>query len=177
MPSTSPPDTRAVIGGPDNVTGVSETESRRRIFSCYPESADEERACAEEIVERLATKAYRRPLADRDFSALMSFYEEGGEGGGFEVGIRPALQVILASPHFVFRFEEPTPGVAPGEDYRISDHDLASRVSFFLWGTPPDEELMAVASRGDLSDPARLEEQVRRMLAHHVRPRSRHAGR
>ncbi len=153
-----------VIGGPNNVTGVSETVSRREIFSCYPEALDQELMCAEEIVERLATKAYRRPLAARDLGILMSFYEEGGEAGGFEVGIRTALQAILASPHFVFRFEEPVGPTAPGRDYRIGDQDLATRLSFFLWGSPPDQQLSDLASRGELSDPEVLAAQVRRML-------------
>ena len=153
-----------IIGGPHNVTGVSETPSRREIFTCRPDSPDEERACAEEIISRLATKAYRRPLDERDLPLLMSFYEEGGEVGGFEVGIRTALQAILASPHFLFRFEEPGGPVAPGRDYRIGDQDLATRLSFFLWGTPPDSELSILAGRGELSDPEVLSAQVRRML-------------
>ena len=161
------------INGPHNPTGVSETPSRRKIFTCRPTSPGEEKSCAQEIVTRLGTQAYRRALTADNLDDLMSFYEMGATAGGFEAGIRTGLEAILASPHFAFRFEEPTPGVAPGEDYRISDQDLASRVSFFLWGTPPDEELMAVASRGDLSDPARLEEQVRRMLAD---PRSEALG-
>ncbi len=162
-----------VIGGPHRVTGVSETPSRRAIFSCYPESLDEERACAEEIVSRLARKAYRRPLNDRDLGVLMSFYEEGGEVGGFEVGIRTALQAILASPHFLFRFEEPASPTGPGQDYRIGDHDLATRLSFFLWGMPPDEQLAARASGGELSDPDVLAAEVRRMLGD---PRSEMLG-
>ena len=154
-----------VIGGPFNPTGVSDTPSRRKIFSCRPTSPSETRPCAEEIVSRLGTQAYRRPLATNDIDALMSFYEEGAAQGGFETGIRTALEAILASPHFVFRFEEPPAGVRAGENYRISDVDLASRLSFFLWAQPPDEELIAVASEGSLSDPRVLERQARRMLA------------
>ena len=153
-----------VIGGPRNITGVSETPSRREIFTCRPDSDEEERVCAEEIISRLATKAYRRSLGDRDLRILMSFYEEGGEDGGFEAGIRTALQAILASPHFIFRLEEPAGPTAPGQNYRIGDRDLATRLSFFLWGTPPDLELSALASRGELSDPEVLTSQVRRML-------------
>ena len=153
-----------IIGGPHNVTGVSETPSREGIFTCRPNSREEERACAEEIISRLATKAYRRPLGDRDLRILMSFYEEGGEAGGFEAGIRTALQAILASPHFIFRFEEPAGPTAPGQNYRIGDQDLATRLSFFLWGAPPDPELSTLASRGELSDPEVLTSQVRRML-------------
>ena len=162
-----------VVKGPHNPTGVSETPSRRKIFTCRPTSPEEEPACEEEIISRLGAQAYRRPLTKRDLAALRSFYQAGAEDGGFEAGIGMALQAILASPDFVFRFEEPPEDFEPGESYRIGDVDLASRLSFFLWGAPPDEELMAVASRGDLSDPARLEEQVRRMLAD---PRSEALG-
>ncbi len=161
------------INGPHNPTGVSETPSRRRIFSCRPTSSGEERACAEEILTRLGTRAYRRPLTGDNLDDLMSFFEMGSEEGGFEAGVAMALEAILASPHFVFRFEEPTGRPSPGQDYRISDEDLASRVSFFLWGTPPDEELIDVAGRGELSDPMQLEEQVERMLAD---PRSEALG-
>ena len=160
-----------VIGGPFNATGVSETPSRRRIFTCRPTAPGEERPCAEEIIARLAAQAYRRPLVDNDLDALMSFYEEGASegGGGFEIGIRTALEAILASPYFVFRFEQQPDDVGPGENYRITDLDLASRLSFFLWASPPDSELIAAARQGDLSDPDVLEHHVRRMLAH---PRS-----
>jgi len=153
-----------IIGGPNNVTGVSQTRVRREIFTCYPDAADDERACAEEIVSRLGAKAYRRPLDDRDLRTLLSFYDEGSRDGGFEIGIRTALQAILASPHFLFRFEEPTEPTAPGQDYRIGDLDLATRLSFFLWGTPPDPELSALATWGELSDRDVLSSQVRRML-------------
>jgi hypothetical protein len=154
-----------IIGGPWDVTGVSETPTRKRIFTCHPASSAEERPCAETIVRRLGAAAYRRPLEDRDIDGLMAFYDEGEASGDFESGIRTALQAILASPHFVFRYE-PAAHAAPrpGESYRISDHALASRLSFFLWGTPPDEELLRLASAGRLTDRA-LEQQVRRMLA------------
>jgi hypothetical protein len=131
---------------------------------CRPTVPAEQRPCAEEIISRLAAVAYRRPLTERDVHGLMRFYEEGLRDGGFEIGIRTALQAILASPHFVFRFEEAPKGVRPGSIYRISDIDLATRVSFFLWGTPPDAELRALAVAGDLSDPEVLEGQVSRML-------------
>ena len=153
-----------VISGPNKVTGVSESPIRQNIFTCRPTSADEAHTCAEEIISGLARQAYRRPLNERDLEFLMSFYEEGANGG-FEIGIRTALQAILASPHFVFRFEEAPPNVQPGESYRISDVDLASRLSFFLWGTAPDSELLGVAERGELSDPEELENQVLRMLS------------
>ncbi len=161
------------ITGPHNPTGVSDTPSRREIFSCRPTSAAEEKRCAEEIVTRLATKAYRRSLDPDDVSDLMAFYEVGAREGGFEIGIRTALEAIVVSPHFVFRFEEPPGGEAPGQDYRISDEDLAARLSFFLWGTLPDEALLAAARRGELSDIEGLVEHARRMLA---APRSQALG-
>ena len=153
-----------VINGPHNPTGVSETPSRRKIFTCRPTSSAEARPCAEEIIGRLGAQAFRRALTPGELDNLMMFFEEGGEPGGFEMGIRTALQAILASPDFVFRFEERPSDVEPGESYRIDDRDLASRLSFFLWSRPPDSELMSVAERGELSDPEVLERQVRRML-------------
>jgi hypothetical protein len=153
------------IGGPHGVTGVSETPVRERVFTCRPTSPSEARACAEAIVSRLARKAYRRPLTDRDRDALMRFYEEGVQEDGFESGIRTTLQAILASPHFIFRLEEAPPGVERGASYRINDVDLASRLSFFLWALPPDEELLTFAAAEELSEPGVLESQVRRMLA------------
>ena len=125
------------ITEPYNPTGVSESPSREAIFSCRPAPADDAVSCAEEILARLASKAYRKPLAPNALGALMSLYEIGASDGGFdasfESGIRTALEGILASPHFVFRFEEPPANVHPGEMYRIRDIDLASRLSFFLW--------------------------------------------
>ena len=154
-----------VIKGPHNATGISETPSRRAIFSPQPKTPDEERGYAEQIITRLATKAWRGtfPAADRD--ALMSIYDEASGRGGYELGIRTALQTILSSPRFVFRIEKPTAGVAPGENYRISDLDLATRLSFFLWGTIPDDELLELGTANKLSDPALLRGQVERMLA------------
>jgi hypothetical protein len=153
-----------VIGGPFAVTGVSDHPIRDLIFSCRPTTPDEELPCAEQIVTRLGSDAYRRPLAERDLEGLMRFYQEGVSEGGFEIGIRTALQAILASPHFVFRFEEAPSGVSAGSSYRISDADLAARLSFFLWGVPPDDKLRALAEAGDLSDEDVLEGEVRRML-------------
>jgi len=154
-----------VIAGPTNVTGVSENPIRERIFSCRPSNEAEARPCAREIIERLATQAFRRPLTESDREALMGFYDMGAEDGGFEIGVRTALEAILASPHFVFRFEEAPGPVEVGQAYRIADTDLASRLSYFLWGSPPDADLMDLAVEGRLSDPTVLEEQVRRMLA------------
>jgi hypothetical protein len=154
------------IRGPFNPTGVSETPSRKRIFVCRPTSKEEERPCAEKIVSSLGEAAYRRPLAANDVKSLMKFYDEGEKDGGFESGVRTALEAILSSPHFVFRFEEVPAGKRkPGEKYAISSIDLASRLSFFLWGEPPDSTLIAVAEKGSLNDLATLEAQTKRMLA------------
>ena len=153
------------IDGPYNVTGVSETPSRRRIFTCRPTSPARERPCAEEIISQLGAEAYRRPLATDDLGDLLSFYEAGASEGGFEAGIRTALQATLASPDFVFRLERPTDPMQSDKSYRISDTALASRLSFFLWGAPPDEELVGLASESRLSDPEVLEAQARRLLA------------
>ncbi|WP_420449541.1 DUF1592 domain-containing protein [Candidatus Palauibacter sp.] len=153
-----------LVTGPFSVTGISETASRKRIFSCRPTAPDEEKPCARQIIRTLAATAYRRPLETDDVEDLMVFFDLGVEEGGFEVGIRTALQAILASPHFVFRLEEMPEDVAPGEIYRLSDIDLATRLSYFLWGTHPDDELVTLADAGRLSDPAVLEAQARRML-------------
>ncbi len=154
-----------MITGPHRPAGVSESESRARIFTCRPANPSEERPCAGSIVRRLATQAYRRPVTDADLLGPMQFYDEGVAEGGFEIGVRTALQSILANPQFLFRLEAQPPGVAPGEAYRLSDVDLASRLSFFLWGTVPDAELLAVAEAGRLTEPAVLNGQVERMLA------------
>ncbi len=152
------------IVGPYRVTGVSETPSRRAIFSCRPTSPDDEMACATQIVTRLATRAYRRPLDEADRAGLMRFYDQGRAEADFEAGIRTALRAILASPHFVFRVEQVPAGVEPGENYRLGDLELASRLSFFLWGTAPDSELVRLAGEGVFSDPVSLAQQARRML-------------
>jgi hypothetical protein len=154
-----------IVRGPIGATGLTDTASRQRIFTCRPTSASEERPCAERILDRLASEAYRRPAAAGDFEGLMEFYDRGASKGGFEAGVRMALEAILASPNFVLRLEREPEGARPGEGYRIADLDLASRLSFFLWGTPPDEELQALASGGLLSKPGELERQARRMLA------------
>ena len=154
-----------VVRGPFNATGVSETASRRKIFSCRPTAAAEARPCAEKILTRLGGTAYRRPLTAADVQALLKFYEQGAKEGGFELGIRTALEAILASPHFIFRLEELPVSAQPGQRYAVSDLDLATRLSFFLWATPPDDELIALARRGTLQNPAVLQAQTRRMLA------------
>ena len=153
------------VVGPTEVTGVSETPARRRIFTCRPTTAAENIPCARRIIERLGTEAYRRPLTTADLDELMPFYTQGAANGGFESGIRNAVQAVLASLHFVFRVEETPARVAPGGIYKISQADLASRLSFFLWGTIPDKELIDVARRGELELPLVFEKQVRRMLA------------
>jgi hypothetical protein len=154
------------IIGPINPTGVSETPSRQAIFSCRPTSLEEERPCAVEIVSRLANKAFRHTVSDVVLDAYMGLYDDRVAVDGFEVGVRTALQGILASPDFVFRLEQAPPsGVAPGGMYRISDHDLASRLSFFLWGAPPDDVLLGLAEQEVLSDREVLEGQVSRMLS------------
>jgi hypothetical protein len=156
---------RLSILGPYEVTGVSETPTRQRVFTCRPTSPEEARPCAESIVSRLASRAYRRPLEENDLRGLMTFYDTGAGEGGFEGGVRNALRAILASPHFLFRIEEVPAQAAVGEVHRIGDMDLASRLSFFLWGSPPDQELIDIAGRGQLSGPGEMERQARRMLA------------
>ena len=153
------------ITGPFAATGVSGTPSRRQIFTCHPATEPQQMVCAREIVSRLASQAFRRPAAERDLNALMALYNKGASDGGFEEGIRMALEAVLASPRFVFRFEEPPSAARAGQAYALSDLDLASRLSFFLWATGPDEELLRVAEAGRLRDTAVLDEQTRRMLA------------
>ncbi len=141
-----------IIHGPFRPTGISDTPSRKKIFTCRPTGAADERACARTIVTKLGGEAYRRPLAARDVDAIMKFYDEGAAKGGFESGVRTALEAMLASPHFIFRLERQPENVKPGTIYRVDDFDLASRLSFFLWGAPPDQELLAAAGRGELGD-------------------------
>ena len=154
------------IDGPYEVSGPGETASRDRIFICRPEDgadADEAR-CVKSILSTLTRRAFRRPVTDVDIQQLLPFYETARADGGFEAGIQAALERILIDPEFLFRVERDPAGVAPGTPYRISDLELASRVSFFLWSSLPDDELLDVATRGGLSDPGVLEQQVRRML-------------
>ena len=163
--STVPHLREFAITGPSRVTGVSDTPSRRRVFTCRALSSAEELGCATRIITALASRAYRRPATASDVEGLLKFYKDERVKGGFESGIRIALQAILASPHFIFRFEEAPAGARPGQAYAIGAHDLASRLSFFLWGSGPDDELMTAAARGTLATPAGLEQQARRMLA------------
>ena len=153
------------LDGPFNPVGVSESDSRKRIFSCRPTALAEEQPCAEEIIARLAAQAYGRAVKANDVSDLMGFYRIGVEQGGFEAGVRTALEAILVSPHFLFRMEREPAGILPGQIYPVSDLDLAARLSFFLWGTNPDEEPLDVARAGKLSKAEVLTEQARRLLA------------
>jgi hypothetical protein len=153
------------IVGPYQASGVSDTPSRRRIFACRPTSPAEEGPCAREIVGRLATRAFRGSVNDKAFGRLVSFYEEGRKAGGFEAGIGRALEAILASPQFLFRLEAAPAGSRAGQPYRLSDLEIASRLSFFLWGAGPDDELLKLASERRLTVADNLTGQVRRMLA------------
>jgi len=153
------------ITGPFNATGPGDTPSRRRIFVCTPATSKDEVPCAKRILGTLARRAYRRPVTDSDMETLLSFYQAGKNQGNFESGIENALRLILASPKFLFRSEPDPARVVAGSVYHVSDLDLASRLSFFLWSSIPDDELLNVASQGKLKDPAVLDREVRRMLA------------
>jgi hypothetical protein len=154
-----------VIRGPYTTTGISLTPSRQKIFNCRPTSAADERPCARQIITRLGSEAYRRPLTTAEIDRLMPFYEGEAEQNGFEAGVRASLEAILASPYFIFRLEKAPTDARSGGTYRVADIDLASRLSFFLWGLPPDQALIDAASRRELSTLAGLEKQARRMLA------------
>jgi hypothetical protein len=153
------------VAGPFNVKGPGEAVSRERIFVCRPSRAADEQACATKILSNLARRAYRRPIGADDMTPLVALYETGAQNGGFESGVRLALQKVLVSPAFLFRAEVDPPGAAPGTIYSISDIELASRLSFFLWSSIPDDQLLAVAESGRLSDPSVLQAQVKRMMA------------
>jgi hypothetical protein len=162
---------RITINGPMKATGPGDTPSRRQIFVCRPAAQTEELPCARRIISALAKKAYRRPVTENDLEALLGFYQRGrNEGGSFDAGIEASVQLILASPEFLFRFEPDPQNLAVGAVYRISDLELASRLAFFLWSTVPDDQLVNLASQDKLHDPPMLEQQVKRMLAD---PRSR----
>lgn len=160
------------VTGPFTVTGVSDTPSRERIFTCHPAGsatggpiAGDEKTCAPTILGALAREAYRRPVTAADVQGLMTFFDAGRKTGSFDDGIRTALQAILASPGFVFRVERVPATAKPGQAYRISDIELASRLSYFLWASVPDAELVSVAGEGHLKNPDVLDREVRRMLA------------
>ncbi len=155
------------INGPFNSTGPGDTPSRRKLLICKPEAPSQEAACARTILSTLATRAFRRPVSEKDatIDTLMGFFEAGRTLRGFETGIQYALARVLVDPQFIYRFERVPAGVKPGSAYRISDLELASRLSFFLWSSSPDDELLRVAASGRLDEPAVLEQQTRRLLA------------
>ena len=154
-----------VIRGPMKTTGISTTASRQKIFTCRPTSTADEVSCARKIITNLGTAAYRRPVTAAEVDRLMPFYASAAAKGGFEMGVRGALEAVLASPHFIFRLERAPTDARSGGTYRVADVDLASRLSFFIWGLPPDKALLDAAARRELSSPGGLEKHARRMLA------------
>jgi mono/diheme cytochrome c family protein len=154
----------AVIG-PYDATGAGDTPSRRRIFVCHPAKASEEESCAKQILSTFARRAYRRPVTDADLQIPLKLYQDTLAAGGFEAGIERGLRALLVSPEFLFRVEQDPANIAPNTPYRLTDLELASRLSFFLWSSIPDDQLLDLAIAGKLKDPAVLEKQVRRMLA------------
>jgi hypothetical protein len=161
---TDPAVASVTVSGPYNVTGKGETASRQRIFVCRPTSRDDEDRCATQILSALARRAYRRPATGGDVEALLGLYKIGKSDGGFEAGIGMAVQKILVSPEFLARIERDPANATPSTVHRIGDLELASRLSFFLWSTAPDDDLLGLAEQGKLREPAVLEQQVRRML-------------
>jgi hypothetical protein len=166
-PTRAPGISQVTIAGPFNARGPGDTLSRRRLFVCTPSSAADEQACAAKVLNTLATRAYRRPVAATgpEMDTLLGFYRTGREAGTFDSGIQRAVARVLVDPNFLFRFEREPANVAPGASFRLSDLELASRLSFFLWSSIPDDELRETALRGQLKNPAVLERQVRRLLA------------
>jgi hypothetical protein len=155
-----------MIGGPYGTPAPGDSAVRRRLFTCRPKDAASEEPCARRILSSVATRAYRRPITDKDLTPVIEFYRAGRtEGGSFDAGIQRGLERILAAPSFLFRVEHPPADVRPSAPYRLGDYDLASRLSFFLWSSIPDDELLNLAARGRLKDAAVVEQQVRRMLA------------
>ncbi|MEJ0099802.1 MAG: DUF1592 domain-containing protein [Pseudomonadota bacterium] len=154
------------VRGPFNATGVSQTAARQHIFAtCYPKSTAEETPCARTVIADVARRAFRRPVTDADMQGLMRFYEIGRAQSDFDAGIRRALTAVLANPNFLYRTDAPTDALAPGTIYHIDDLTLASRLSFFLWSSLPDDTLLQLAAADKLHDPAVLKAQVVRMLA------------
>ena len=166
-PTRAPGISQITIAGPFNARGPGDTPSRRRLHLCTPKTAAEEAACAGKILNTLATRAYRRPVAASgpEMDTLLEFYRTGRETASFDAGIQRAVARVLVDPNFLFRFEREPAGVTPGTAFRLSDLELASRLSFFLWSSVPDDELREAAVRGQLKNPATLERQVRRLLA------------
>lgn len=164
--STIPPGIESLeLRGPYNVTGRGDSPSRNRIFTCRPLTPNDETTCASKIISTLARRAFRRPVRSNDMNILLSFFESGRKGKDFDSGIEMALRRILVSPDFLFRRESDPADSAPGEAYQISDLELASRLSFFLWSSIPDDELLDIAAKGMLRNPTVLSRQVKRMLA------------
>jgi mono/diheme cytochrome c family protein len=153
------------ISGPFDATGPGDTPSRQRIFTCQPVPPAVDAVCAKQILRTLARRAYRRPVNDGDLQDLWPFYESGHQEGGFERGIQAALERLLVSPQFLYRIEQDPPNLAPGTPYRLTDLQLASRLSFFLWSSIPDDMLLSVAVRGQLKNPTVLSTEVHRMMA------------
>ena len=166
-PTTGNPGVASVaVSGPSHVQGSGDTPSRRKIFACHPASPQDDEPCARQILTRLARRAYRRPVNQKDVEALLAYYRAGRQQKrDFDGAIGMALEGMLLSPEFLFRIEDDPPNVAPGTPYRVSDLELASRLSFFLWSSPPDDELLGLAEHGRLKDGKVLEQQVARMLA------------
>ena len=164
-PRTAPAVFQISVTGPYAARGPDNTPSRRRLLVCHPAAASEEERCAREILAKLLRRAYRRPVTDADLAGPMAFYREGRAGASFDAGIEEALTSVLVSPQFLFRTESPPSFDEPEAAYRISDIELASRLSFFLWSSIPDDELLDLAERGELRQPQELERQARRMLA------------
>ena len=164
LPDGNPGIGSVEIEGPLSIDGSGITPSRQQIFSCEPISADEEPACARQILSSLARRAYRRAVTENDIQGLMEFYKQGQLEGGFETGIQFALERLLVSPDFLFRIEQDPRNAEPDSMYPVTDTELASRLSFFLWSSLPDDELLDLVERGELRDPGVLETQVKRMM-------------
>ncbi len=162
---TQPAIASVTIRGPYNGKGPGDTPSREQIFTCHPENATAETPCAKQILSTLLRRAYRRPVTDQDVAALLPFYEKGRKERDFDLGIQTAIERLLVSPQFLYRIERDPPGATPGAAHPVSDLELASRMSFFIWSSIPDDELLNAAATGKLRQPAVLEQQVRRMLA------------
>jgi mono/diheme cytochrome c family protein len=165
VPGGTPDVRQLVIGGPYAATGRGTTASRSKIFTCEPKSPKEEPACVKAILTNLTRRAFRRPVTMADVQPLLSFYEKGRAGADFDAGIQRALEALLVSPDFLFRVEQDPPKYTPGKAYPVSEIELASRLSFFLWSSIPDDQLLDLAERGRLRNPVVLQQQVQRMLA------------
>jgi hypothetical protein len=161
----APPQVTGVnLSGPYNITGSGDTPSRARIFVCRPVTAKDEEPCARTILASIGRRAFRRPVTDADLKPLLAFYQSGRAERDFDFGIEKALRAMLVSPDFLFRIEQDPRGTAAGSIYRINDYELASRLSFFLWSSVPDDQLLDLAEKGTLKDPAVLDQQIRRLL-------------